>query len=162
MFTKETTVMRLYCFLAGMWVLMAGCSEQPVAPNGDDTTEVAAIRTLLMKQQAHWNEGDIEAFMEEAYLRSDSLRFVGSTGEILGYDNILERYRRAYPDRSAMGHLTFELRAIDVLGPKHAAVFGAYALQRETDTPTGLFTLILTKTEHGWRIVHDHTSADEA
>ncbi len=119
-----------------------------------------AIREVLLMQQDAWNAGDIESFMQ-GYLKSDSLRFAGSSGEIRGWQSTLERYHRVYPDRAAMGTLTFDLREIRVLSDKHAMVFGAYALERENDQPTGLFTLILEYIEGGWRIVHDHTSADQ-
>ena len=130
--------------------LLMGC-----APPQED-----AIREVLQMQQDAWNAGDIETFMQ-GYLNSDSLRFAGSSGEIRGWQSTLERYHRVYPDRAAMGTLTFDLREIRMLSDKHAMVFGAYALERENDQPTGLFTLILDYTEGGWRIVHDHTSADQ-
>ncbi len=147
------------CFLIALFVLVAGCDALDSSPV-DSAPEEAAIRAVLLAQQADWNAGNIEAFME-GYVMSDTLRFVGASGEILGWDNTLERYHRNYPDRMAMGILTFDLRDIDMLGSQHATVFGAYSLQRESDNPTGLFTLILTKTEGGWRIVHDHTTADQ-
>ncbi len=130
--------------------LLMGCAS----PQDD------AIREVLQMQQDAWNAGDIETFMQ-GYLKSDSLRFAGSSGEIRGWQSTLERYHSVYPDRAAMGTLTFDLRDIRMLSNKHAMVFGAYALERENDQPTGLFTLILEYTGEGWRIVHDHTSADQ-
>jgi len=138
-------------------LLMIGCTSDT-----DDraSAEETAIRALLFKQQDDWNEGNIEGFMD-GYVRSDSLRFVGGSGEVLGWTSTLDRYLRTYPDRASMGRLTFELRDIDILGQKHAMVFGSYSLERITDNPTGLFTLILVKTTNdGWRIIHDHTTAD--
>ncbi|MCY4159415.1 MAG: nuclear transport factor 2 family protein [Bacteroidetes bacterium] len=117
------------------------------------------LRHILQKQQNAWNAGDIETFMQ-GYLNSDSLRFVGSGGEVRGWQSTLERYRRTYPDLEAMGHLSFDLREIRMLGSRHAMVFGAYTLERSDDQLSGLFTLIAEHTEDGWRIVHDHTSAD--
>ena len=126
---------------------------------GCASPQESAIHEVLQMQQDAWNAGDIETFMQ-GYLNSDSLRFAGAGGEIRGWQSTLERYQRVYPDRAAMGTLTFDLREIRILGDKHAMVFGAYALDRENDQPTGLFTLILEYTEEGWRIVHDHTSVD--
>ena len=118
-----------------------------------------AIEAVLKAQQEAWNSGDLDTFMA-SYVRSDSLRFVGGSGEILGWEATLARYQRTYPDRAAMGVLTFELKDIDLMGANHALVFGSYSLARESDNPTGLFTLALIK-EHGeWLIFHDHTSAD--
>ncbi len=126
---------------------------------GCSTTQERDIRELLQMQQDAWNAGDIETFMQ-GYLNSDSLRFVGSGGEVRGWQSTLERYHRAYPDREAIGTLSFDLREIRMLGRRHAMIFGAYTLERENDQPTGLFTLIAEYTEDGWRIIHDHTSAD--
>jgi len=142
---------------------MVGCTPPSITGNGalvDTVAEEAAIRALLLKQQEDWNEGSIEGFMD-GYVRSDSLRFVGGSGEVLGWNSTLERYLRTYPDRTVMGMLTFDLRDIDILGHQHAMVFGSYSLERASDNPTGLFTLILVKTTNdGWRIIHDHTTAD--
>ena len=126
----------------------------------DSDSAEEAITALLMAQQEAWNSGDINAFMA-GYLESDELRFVSSSGEIRGWDSTLARYHRAYPDRAAMGQLTFGIKEIQILGSQHALIFGSYALERTNDRPTGLFTLLATNTRQGWRIVHDHTSADE-
>lgn len=118
---------------------------------------VADVTALLMEQQQAWNRGDVEAFMD-GYLRSDSLRFVSSSGEIRGWQPTLERYLRTYPDRAAMGTLTFEIHEVKLLSDAHAFVFGGFALKRENDAPTGLFTLLAERTPEGWLVVHDHTS----
>ncbi len=118
------------------------------------------ILDLLLLQQNAWNGGDIDSFME-GYLNSDSLRFIGSGGEVRGWHSTLERYKQNYPTRDAMGTLTFDLHEIRLLGTDHAMIFGGYTLQRLTERSTGLFTLIATNTSNGWRIIHDHTSAVE-
>ena len=115
---------------------------------------------LLLAQQDAWNAGDIDAFME-GYVESDELRFVSSGGEIRGWDSTLARYHRTYPDRAAMGQLTFDIREVRVLSSQYAFIYGSYALERADDRPTGLFTLLAVNSSQGWRIVHDHTSADE-
>ena len=124
---------------------------------GTDADE-AAIRAVLAQQEQAWNRGDIEAFMD-GYLRTDALRFASGGAEQRGWQATLDRYYRVYPDRAAMGTLTFDLRDIRVLTPRWAVVFGAYQLERAEDRPSGLFTLIFEKRAEGWRIVHDHTSA---
>ena len=45
-----------------------------------------------------------------------------------------------------------------MMGGRHAFIYGAYTLERATDRPTGLYTLLAQHTIEGWRIVHDHTS----
>ena len=118
----------------------------------------AAIEALLALQSQAWNAGDIEAFME-GYWKSEDLRFA-SGGEVeTGWEATLARYRRAYPDRAAMGRLSFDLYEIDVITDADALVFGRFTLVRHSDRPTGLFTLRLRKFDDHWRIVSDHTSS---
>ncbi len=136
----------------------AGC--RPAGPPAafDQAADEAAIRAVLQQQQDAWNRGDVDAFMD-GYARTDSLRFASGGAVQQGWQATLERYHRAYPDRAAMGTLSFELRQVRVLSQRWAFVFGAYALERADDRPTGLFTLLFEKRPEGWRVVHDHTSA---
>jgi ketosteroid isomerase-like protein len=114
------------------------------------------IRAVMNKQAADWNRGDIPAFME-GYWKSDQLTFV-STRVTKGWQPTLDNYKRSYPDKNAMGNLTFSDLEITVLSKDSALVLGSWSLKREKDTPGGKFTLIFRKFKEGWRIVHDHTS----
>ncbi|MDE2835260.1 MAG: nuclear transport factor 2 family protein [Bacteroidota bacterium] len=142
-------------FYPPAWVILALVLAMGCTDNAQED-----IMALLMAQQEAWNAGDIDAFME-GYVGSDELRFVSSSGEIRGWDSTLARYHRAYPDRAAMGQLTFDIRDVRVLSSEYAFIYGAYMLERADDRPTGLFTLLAANSGQGWRIVHDHTSADE-
>lgn len=120
--------------------------------------EKEAIAALLADQVAAWNDGDLESFMQ-GYLNSEELRFVSGAEVRYGWEAALERYRQNYPDRAAMGTLSFEDLDVRLLGADWALVFGAFRLVRAHDEPRGRFTLILHKEDEGWRIVHDHTSS---
>ena len=149
--------------LAGCWLgCWLGCQQSTPQDTSqaahDPAAAEAAIRAVLQQQEAAWNRGDIEAFME-GYVETDSLRFASGGTEQRGWQATLERYHRVYPDRAAMGTLTFDLRDVRLLSPRWAVVFGAYRLERAEDRPSGLFTLLFEKRPEGWRIVHDHTSA---
>jgi ketosteroid isomerase-like protein len=124
-------------------------------PQSDDP---AAILTLLNDQTAAWNRGDIEGFMN-GYWNSNQTEFVSSEGVSRGWQALLERYRHSYPDRKAMGYLTFSDLEIRVECSTAAYALGEYHLQRENDTPSGVFTLNFRKFPEGWRIVVDHTTA---
>jgi ketosteroid isomerase-like protein len=127
-------------------------------------TDTAGIRTgvlaVMERQVAGWNSGSIEKFMD-GYERSDSLRFASGGSVTYGWYTMLERYRRSYSSAEKMGTLEFTDIAVTVISPSAALVFGTWTLHRAHDAPTGLFTLVFRKTENGWRIVHDHTSAAE-
>ncbi|MFQ5414310.1 MAG: YybH family protein [Phycisphaerae bacterium] len=140
---------------AGILALAAasGC----VAPRGGPSPR-SAIRTLLDRQAASWNGGDIHAFMQ-AYHRSPDLTFSSGGTVTRGWAPTLANYRRRYPTREAMGHLTFSDLEITLLGPDAALVLGRWHLDR--DEPVGgAFSLVLRRTAGAWRIIHDHTSRD--
>lgn len=117
----------------------------------------SAIKAVLADQQEAWNRGDIVAFMD-GYWRSDSLRFASGGDVWHGWQATLDRYHTTYPDRAAMGNLTFTVYSVDLLSDDYAFVFGRYTLERENDRPTGLFTLLFRHFADGWKIVSDHTS----
>jgi hypothetical protein len=126
----------------------------------DSEFDIAEIRALLMQQQRDWNEGDIRSFME-GYVKSDSLRFASGGTVRYGWQAALDRYLETYPDRDAMGQLTFSDLDIDLLADNYALVFGSWALARggAYDDIGGLFTLLFVRTDDGWRIKFDHTSS---
>ena len=118
-----------------------------------------AIRALLDQQQAAWNRGDVTVFMN-GYWNSPELTFAGASGITRGWEPVMARYRKTYPDSAAMGHLDFSIIEIRLLGNDAALALGRWHLQRDTDEPAGVFTLVLQRFPEGWRIIHDHTSAD--
>ena len=147
------------CVAASMLItllsLAAFSPRSAAAPPQPD--DAAAILTLLNDQTAAWNRGDIEGFMN-GYWNSNQTEFVSSEGVSRGWEALLERYWRSYPDRKAMGHLTFANLEIRVECATAAFAVGEYHLQRENDNPSGVFTLNFRKFPEGWRIVVDHTT----
>ncbi len=121
----------------------------------------AELRALLDAQVAAWNRGDVEGFMQ-GYWKSDGTIFVGSGGVLRGWQAVLDRYHKNYPDRAAMGRLEFSELEITPLAPDAAVILGHWQLEREKDRPGGYFTLIVRRLPEGWRIIHDHTSAQPA
>lgn len=126
----------------------------------DRSAEAATLRQVLQDQQAAWNRGDLEAFMTR-YAKTDTLRFASGGNVRTGWQETLKSYRSWYPDRAAMGTLTFDRLDVEVMTETWAMIFGRWALQRESGRPSGLFTLIAHRptADADWRIVHDHTSS---
>ena len=61
-----------------------------------------------------------------------------------------------------MGRLAFQALEIEPLGAEAMLVRGGWRLAMpDGSKPGGLFTLIVRKFPEGWKIVHDHTSAEE-
>jgi len=116
-----------------------------------------AIRTVMDKQAADWSNGDIDAFMQ-SYLKSDSIMFIGHNGITYGWDSTLTHYKRGYPDKAAMGKLTFELKELKPLSPEYYFVVGKFILERRSGNVSGHFDLLFRKVNGKWYIISDHTS----
>lgn len=116
-----------------------------------------AILRVMANQQQAWNRGDINGFMQ-GYWRSDSLMFVGKKGPTYGWQTTLEHYKKGYPDKAAMGKLSFGIKKVEVLDKSNAFVFGSWQVKRTKDVLSGYFTLWFRKISGQWKIVVDHTS----
>lgn len=116
-----------------------------------------AIRAVMDKQVFAWNNGDIESFME-TYLKSDSIMFIGSKGITYGWDSTLAHYQKSYPDKAAMGKLSFELKELKPLSSEYYFVVGKFNLERASGNLSGHFDLLFRKVNGMWYIVSDHTS----
>lgn len=119
--------------------------------------DVEDIRKVLDTQQQLWNTGDVKGFT--AYYTEDCVFL--STEVQRGRQQVLERYQRRYPNRDAMGKLTFSELEITMLGRNHASVIGRFQLDRNEKgggNAAGRYSLVLRRTKQGWRIILDHTS----
>lgn len=116
-----------------------------------------AVLKVMETQRLAWNRGDVEGYMQ-GYWKSDSLVFVGKTAPVYGWQSTLDRYKKSYPDKAAMGQLIFTIIQVKVLDADNAFVFGGWNLKREKDAPGGYFTLWFRKINGEWKIVCDHTS----
>jgi uncharacterized protein (TIGR02246 family) len=128
-----------------------------VSSADDREADRRAIQAVLTAQQQTWNRGDVDGFLV-GYWHSPDLTFSGSSGVSRGWDAVLARYKKNYPDRAAMGQLDFSELEFRFLGTDAALVLGKWHLQREKEIG-GVFSLVWQRFPEGWRIVHDHTSA---
>jgi len=138
----------LRCLIVLVWTPLLAAQED-------------AIRTILKDSEAAWNRRDLAAFASY-YEDAPTTTFVGREVVRGGTAAILARYQRAYPTAEAMGTLTFSEIEVRPLGEGFAMVLGRFHLQRTAaggGEASGRFTLILRKTERGWKIIHDHTSS---
>ena len=141
---------KVYCLL--MLTLML-FSFKLNAQNKDES----AIRAILAKQSAAWNQGNIEAFMK-SYWENDSLMFIGKKGLSYGWTNTLNNYKKNYPDAAAMGQLIFTIIKVKPLSAQYEEVIGKWHLTRKDGDLEGHFTLLFQKIKGKWCIVMDHSS----
>lgn len=114
----------------------------------------ASIRQVMSAQEKAWDRGDIPGFME-GY--SDSVCFVSKKGITCGKAGVTANYVKSYPDKAAMGDLTFGGLEILGAGADNAWCTGTWELIRAQDTLGGGFSLLWERTAQGWRILRDHT-----
>ncbi len=117
----------------------------------------ADIRAVMTAQEAAWNRGDVDGFMN-GYARSRETVFVSGDSVTRGWQTVHDRYKKKYATAEQMGWLRFSDLEIKALAPDCAVVLGRWELKRKADHPHGRFTLIFRRINNDWRIVHDHTS----
>ena len=154
---KSLYVLMIAGFFLCLSALLAQRRPLPHAA-GEHATDREAIGAVLQAQQSAWNRADVDAFLQ-GYWHSPELTFSGSSGVARGWDGVLARYKKNYPDRAAMGQLDFSDLEFRFLGPDAALVLGKWHLKREKDEVGGVFTLVWQHFPEGWKIIHDHTSA---
>jgi uncharacterized protein (TIGR02246 family) len=154
------TALRSVLVAGGLALLLALFGHRPLLgmPRDEREANRNAINAVLNAQQSAWNRGDVDAFLL-GYWHSNDLTFSGSSGVSRGWDAVLARYKKNYPDRAAMGQLDFSELEFRFLGPDAALVLGRWHLKREKDDLGGVFTLVWQRFPDGWKIIHDHTSA---
>jgi ketosteroid isomerase-like protein len=130
-----------------------GRAQKANAVNGSE----GEIKAVLTEQKEAWNRGDVTGFMR-GYWNSPELTCAGRDSFTRGWDTVLERYKRTYPDKAAMGQLDFTELEIRPLGPDAALVLGKWHLARTSRDVGGIFTLVFQRFSGGWKIVHDHTN----
>lgn len=134
--------------------LLAFCGQNPLQAQ---STDEARIRALMNAQIKAWNKGNLNDFMA-TYWPSDSLLFIGKNGPTYGWRATLENYKKSYPDKEAMGTLSFNLLEFKKLADDVYFVVGKWMLARRDGDLLGHFTLVLRKINGDWKIIADHSS----
>ncbi len=151
-------VLALLAPVAPGCIAFAAAPQQPEPLHTASPVELACIKVLLAQERA-WNEGDIDKFAK-GYKNSPDTLFLSR--EInRGFTGLLDSYHKDYPNRAAMGTLTFSDLEVHPLDEHFAVTLGKYHLERTKKAggnADGVFSLILEKTSEGWRIIVDHTT----
>lgn len=142
-------------FLLTTMLSLLSTTAFPQSPKSD---LAKSLETLVTKQAADWNSGDIDGYMK-AYWNSEDLTFSSGGKTERGWKATRERYLKGYPDRETMGKLTFSELEVFPLNDSAALMLGRWKLDRK-DPVGGNFSLVWRKIAGEWLIVHDHTSSD--
>jgi uncharacterized protein (TIGR02246 family) len=110
------------------------------------------VKALITTQGEAWNKGDLPAFCS---VYSDDAVFISPTGVTRGRQQVLERYQKRYPDKKAMGTLSFEF--VEAREAKESVSLVAKWTLSYPDKPaaTGHTLLVLHKRGDKWVIVQD-------
>jgi ketosteroid isomerase-like protein len=138
---------KTFLILAILWITVSYAQK----------AEEGLIRNLLSQQTEAWNRGDIDGFMQ-TYWQSDSLMFVGKEGITWGWQNTLDRYKKSYPGKEAMGQLSFEIVQIKKLSKEYFFVVGKWMLKRNAGDLSGHYNLLIKRINGEWKIITDHSS----
>lgn len=154
-------------FRIGSIMLLFVLISLAVSANSNDSVE---IKKVMDAQETAWNSGDLDGFMQ-GYWKNDQLKFISKNGVTYGWQNIYNNYKKSYPNKEAMGTLTFEIVSIEPLGKTDIHAVGANPLKKQVymvvgkwktsgtvKAAEGYFTLIFKKINGSWLIVSDHTS----
>jgi peptidoglycan/xylan/chitin deacetylase (PgdA/CDA1 family) len=146
----------------GLWDRMAAVRRAADARS--------AVAALLKTQSEAWNRGDLDAFTS---VYAEDAAFVSPSGLTRGRRQVLERYRKRYPDRKAMGTLALEVQEmrpvqgteVTPLGDaRPGRVHGLSVVARwrladpdqpDKETAEGLTLLVLRRQGDSWEIVQD-------
>jgi uncharacterized protein (TIGR02246 family) len=128
-----------------------------VPPELNASNAEAQIKTVLNTQLDAWNRGDIPTFVTT--YASDCI-FVGND-IARGRDQLLSHYEKKYPNRDAMGHLSFSALEVHLVTADVAIVTGKWHIDRSGVEPKrvgGLFSLVFHRQAQAWKIALDHSS----
>ncbi len=114
----------------------------------------AGIRLVMEAQEIAWNNHNLEGFMQ-GYWKSDQLKFYGSNGLTLGWENTLANYKKGYPTKAESGTLNFVINDISKIEGDNYWVMGEYHLKRDVGDADGVFIIIFKKINGEWKIVAD-------
>jgi peptidoglycan/xylan/chitin deacetylase (PgdA/CDA1 family)/ketosteroid isomerase-like protein len=125
------------------------------------------VKQVLDTQSAAWTRGDVETFCS---VYAADATYVSPSGLTRGRQEVLERYRKRYPGREAMGALTLDVlemrlawgTEVSLLGDAvpsrvhSVSVVARWTLKRPGQVDTsGLTLIVLRPRASGWEIVQD-------
>ncbi len=137
-------------------LLFTACNTQKTSTVNYHTGK-QEITAMMMQQAKDWSNGDLEAFMQ-GYIKSDSLKFIGSGVITYGWQQTLDNYYKRYSSKDHTGKLTFKLLDFDQLANDVFLVIGEFHLKRKVGDANGIFSVILKRINGEWKIIADHTS----
>lgn len=150
---------RLFTAIFAIFLLPCAARAQDMQQLTTVSHEQLDVVKVLLAQEAAWNRGDLTGFAQ-AYKDSPDILFITNTVN-RGFSGMVDAYRRDYPNKATMGTLSFSDLEVHPLDAYFMVAIGKYHLERgkkDGGNADGMFSLVLEKTDKGWKIVVDHTT----
>mgnify|MGYP001451352535 CR=1 FL=1 len=111
-----------------------------------------SAKAFLTEQAAAWNKGDLDGFCASY---ADDTTFITPNGLTKGRDQVLQRYKKRYPDKAAMGTLSFEFLDARV-APGSVSVMAKWTLSYPNKpSASGSTLVVLHPKGASWMVVQD-------
>ena len=139
------------------WCLLTAAGSASAQSSAADLENT--VIALYDQQAARWNEGDLVGFTG-AFEKTPDIVFVGRSN-VKGYDAVLANFRHYFPNREAMGHLTYSAVEVQPLDAQFMTSTARFHVQRTAEGGgdlDGYFMVVLAKTSEGWKIVRDDST----
>jgi ketosteroid isomerase-like protein len=156
MIIRQRSLLALVFFAATL-AIPACAQEQPQDQLHTMSRQELDVVKVLLNQEKAWNAGRIDEYAS-AYKDSPDTLFVADV-VTRGFASMLTDFHHNYATKEAMGTLTFSHLEPKILDEHFSALIGRYHLERgkkQGGPADGVFSLVLEKTEGGWKIVLDH------
>lgn len=147
---QHSFIMKKIVFLLALFAT----TSVTISAQNSEEKDIKDIHAVLKAQRLAWSKNNIEKYME-GYWKSDSLAFYGKNGITQGWNNTLERYKKAYPTEDHTGKLNFRINAITKINKDAYYVLGEYHIKRDIGNATGIFMLVFKKIDGEWKIIAD-------
>jgi len=121
-----------------------------------DTDPKAKAITMAMENSANeWNKGNLKAFMD---MYDPSATMMMPRGPV-GLDSIRSLYVNKYfKGNMPKQNLRYTDMKVRLLGDNYALLTGGFTLYgNNLPERSGRYSLVLTLTKNGWKILHDHS-----
>ncbi|MBL8957230.1 MAG: nuclear transport factor 2 family protein [Myxococcaceae bacterium] len=117
-----------------------------------EATRIDAAKAFMTEQASAWNKGDLEGFTASY---ADDATFITPTGLTKGREQVLARYKKRYPDKAAMGTLSFEF--LDArAAPGSVTVMAKWTLSYPNKpSASGNTLVVLHPRGASWLVVQD-------
>lgn len=135
-------------------LLIAACA---VAAAGQKMSkDEQAIRATLNITAEGWNKGDLNQYLSAYVKEATEMLSTGPAGGVEAIEKTMKEgfWKSGRPTQM----LRYENIVVRMLGKKNALVTGQYILSGGGRADrTGWFTTVWTKTDAGWKMIHDHS-----